>query len=722
VRRSEIWRKTVPWPILPNFSVFPSIWLSFIPIFDFKILKAMRLNLLIFFVFYSCFVCGQNQVDSLKRLIAASKSDSNRVNWMLQLETLAMRPYQRSKIDGIILNILAAKKLADAIHFEAGSMEASENLAYVYMLKLRVDSALTIYQNLLPEAEKAGNKSLIAKIQSGIGIGLGKKGESQLARVWLHKAIDNAKSLKDEQIELGCLRAISVSYFVEEKFAEAIDTITLTYDRYKAKNDHLNAAQMSLLVCEYYRSIEMFNDALLWIDISKNHAILAKDTLGLVNGFMNQATIYQNLEKWDSSEICLNEILKIGEYWVDLGSQQSIYYLLANLSSKKNDLASEGKWLKKYGDLHAASGSKGFLPHAIDFEVSFGFYNLKTNNMKAAQEHFFIALDLAETWQSWNTKASIYDGLSQLAEKQGNAQKALKYFKLYAAARDSFYNEEKTRKLTQVEMSYQFSKKQATQKAAQSLELAQRDSKSLQQKWLFGSLILGLLSIGGFLFYNFRQRAQQEQIRLELANLRSQMNPHFIFNCLNSIYKHTQTGDSLTAGIYLQKFSKLLRLVLENSQLERIALKKDLDALVLYAEIEGLRFKEKLNFELKVDPNIDTDFVKIPGMLLQPHVENAIWHGLMHRENGGKVTVNITQPNEQLLHVVIEDNGVGRMVAAELDSKTATSHKSLGREITENRLKMSGKQSKMETKMETIDLFDQDQNPCGTRVILEIPV
>jgi LytS/YehU family sensor histidine kinase len=160
----------------------------------------------------------------------------------------------------------------------------------------------------------------------------------------------------------------------------------------------------------------------------------------------------------------------------------------------------------------------------------------------------------------------------------------------------------------------------------------------------------------------------------------------------------------------------LLRLVLENSRSEKITLARDLEALQLYVDIESLRFKDKLQFQLDIDPDIDPSFLHIPGMLIQPHVENAIWHGLMHRKEGGNIRVHLHQPAEHLLQVVIEDNGVGRAAAMALESKSAMPHKGLGQKITAERLKATGRLSDMET----TDLYDADGNPEGTRVTMLI--
>ncbi len=208
----------------------------------------------------------------------------------------------------------------------------------------------------------------------------------------------------------------------------------------------------------------------------------------------------------------------------------------------------------------------------------------------------------------------------------------------------------------------------------------------------------------------------------EMTALRAQMNPHFIFNCLNSIKLYTLENDAETASAYLTTFSRLIRMVLDNSRLEKIPLEKELETLRLYTELEIMRFKNKVTCEINVAANIDAAFIEIPPLLLQPYVENAIWHGLMHKREGGKVVVSITLRGENMLHVEIMDNGVGREMAAVYKSKSINRHKSYGIKMTSDRLNTINQLYNISTKIVITDLRDINGNACGTCVTIEIPI
>lgn len=215
---------------------------------------------------------------------------------------------------------------------------------------------------------------------------------------------------------------------------------------------------------------------------------------------------------------------------------------------------------------------------------------------------------------------------------------------------------------------------------------------------------------------------EQKLAETEMTALRAQMNPHFIFNCLNSIKLYATENDAAKAADYLTKFSRLIRLVLENSRSERVTLQNELDALHLYLDLEAMRFKSKLCFHIDLPETIDTEFIEIPPLLLQPYVENAIWHGLMHKLDGGTVQIRVEQPQDDRLRITITDNGIGRAEAAMLKSKSATPKKSFGMNVTGERIALINQLYQTHTNVQVNDLVNATGHPAGTEVVLEIPI
>src|SRR5690606_21091018 len=191
---------------------------------------------------------------------------------------------------------------------------------------------------------------------------------------------------------------------------------------------------------------------------------------------------------------------------------------------------------------------------------------------------------------------------------------------------------------------------------------------------------------------------------IEMQALRAQMNPHFIFNCLNSINRYIVKSDQATASLYLTRFAKLIRLILDNSNSKVVTLTSELEALRLYVEMESIRFEQKFAFEIVVDDDIHPDHIFVPPLIIQPYVENAIWHGLLHKEKPGRLTVHIAAKAPGLIECTIEDDGVGRERARELRSKSVPANKSLGMKLTENRLALLNTYAEWDTAVMIEDL------------------
>lgn len=252
------------------------------------------------------------------------------------------------------------------------------------------------------------------------------------------------------------------------------------------------------------------------------------------------------------------------------------------------------------------------------------------------------------------------------------------------------------------------------------------------KSWWFYT-ILGTLIFGGIYFFNrykinqIKERAKlktkfaQDIAELEMKALRAQMNPHFIFNSLNSIQNYILKNDSEKASQYLTKFSRLIRLILDHSNQNFITLSSEIQLLKLYIEMEDMRFEKHFETEISVDKNLDAEHILIPSMLIQPSVENAIWHGLLHKNEKGFLKIDLKKIDENLVEAIIEDNGVGRKKAEELHSKTSLRKKSYGTEITRSRIKTLNKTSELQTSFEIIDLYDENENAAGTKVLIKIP-
>jgi ligand-binding sensor domain-containing protein/putative methionine-R-sulfoxide reductase with GAF domain/anti-sigma regulatory factor (Ser/Thr protein kinase) len=216
---------------------------------------------------------------------------------------------------------------------------------------------------------------------------------------------------------------------------------------------------------------------------------------------------------------------------------------------------------------------------------------------------------------------------------------------------------------------------------------------------------------------------KQKATETRLQSLRLQMNPHFLFNALNSIQQMILANEDMVATKYLSKFSKLLRTILVQSDKEMATLKEELEILNLYVELEAIRFKESFQYTIACDEEIDQDELKVPTLLIQPFVENAIWHGLMHKEGKKILTIQFFE-NKDFLHCIIEDNGVGREKAREVKMATGRGqgHTSKGIQVSLERLKKTRNANGNEGSLTIIDLKNTRGGPSGTRVEINFPI
>jgi len=333
--------------------------------------------------------------------------------------------------------------------------------------------------------------------------------------------------------------------------------------------------------------------------------------------------------------------------------------------------------------------------------------------------------------------------LNQLYAKLHRFDSAYAYQQITIALNDSLYGKEKIKAADSIKYDEVLREEQVQQEKLRQqikeanlqkqLQQVQAEKQSLVKNILLISIAI-IIVFAVVLLRNIMLKRRNEKIEsekkqadlrqqkgeVEMQALRAQMNPHFIFNSLNSINRFILKRQSGEASEYLTKFSRLIRMILNSSASASVTVAEDLEALKLYLELERLRCDDKFSFEIECEPDMDIDYIQIPPMLLQPFVENAIWHGLMNKESEGHLWINIDQEDSALI-CTITDDGIGRKRAAELNGGSVK-HKSMGMKITESRIQMMQKMNGDGKSIEITDLVDADGNAAGTEVMLRIPV
>ncbi|MGB0521683.1 MAG: tetratricopeptide repeat-containing sensor histidine kinase [Flammeovirgaceae bacterium] len=311
------------------------------------------------------------------------------------------------------------------------------------------------------------------------------------------------------------------------------------------------------------------------------------------------------------------------------------------------------------------------------------------------------AAALADSLGNYQELANANKALAEAWLKRNNSQRSLVYYRKYSEVMDSVLQgkllkqTEKERVLKKQTEILTLAKDLALAESKYDLEVASHqlsvNKLKSQQILIFGLLLLLLFSVvGSVVIYRNATKSKTISQLLHLKSLRSQMNPHFIFNALNSVNQFIAMNDERAANKFLSEFSKLMRLVLDTSQEDFISLAQEKEMIALYLKLEHYRFRDKFNYELNIDDEIALDSIEIPPMLIQPYIENAIWHGLRYKEEMGFLQVDIGQHNDQLL-ITITDNGIGRTQSKALKTKNQKSHQSMGLKNIEERLNIINK-------------------------------
>ncbi|MEZ4810458.1 MAG: histidine kinase [Allomuricauda sp.] len=322
--------------------------------------------------------------------------------------------------------------------------------------------------------------------------------------------------------------------------------------------------------------------------------------------------------------------------------------------------------------------------------------------------------------------------LSEVYRYKGDFTKALESYQAYVTVVDSLYirkeqeisraarlNREianKQNRISSLEQERQLSQSKYSL-AVTEQQLFEETSK--RQKWIIYSLAFGILlmALTAFLYYRSNKQQKLANNLLALKSLRTQMNPHFIFNALNSVNNFIAKSDERSANRFLSEFSILMRSVLENSEEDFIPLSKELELLELYVKLEHSRFSDKFDFEIKVDEKLDVEAFQIPPMLLQPYIENAIWHGLRYKEEKGFLKIGVQQLTHDLLEITIMDNGIGRKKSAELKTSNQKKQKSKGMGNIKKRIQILNEMYKNKVDVTISDLYD---DKTGTKVTLKL--
>ncbi|MDO1448952.1 tetratricopeptide repeat protein [Rhodocytophaga aerolata] len=619
----------------------------------------------------------------------------------------------------------------------------------------RIDLYIALHKNLLANdttqatrylskaismSEQMNDKKRIARSYLQLARYFDRKGLLPDAQNSLAKVAQQLVYVHDTSIEAPFYMMRGIINYYEGDYKKAVNDLWAARSRYEQLGDSATVASCYLIIGVAYQELEKLDKALEYFEKSLEIYKQVGDKKGIAMASGNMGVVFKKKKQYDKALEYYNQSLRVHQKYgyreearIDLSNIGNIY-----LAQKKYDEAFENYKMAK--EIAEDLGSQiDILSTAFDLAL----LESKVGNYQQSVLAFEQIIKQATDLQYKYLIKESYLALSEVYQESGNFSQALNSRKHYEVWKDSLLNENHLNEVKELELKYQTAEKDkqisllAKEKQLQENE-AQRQA-TLKKASIGAGILLFLFA--GVLVYALKQRYKNRQLltekdaqikeitykrqmsELEMKALQAQINPHFFFNCMNSINRMILQGDTENASLYLGKFSRLVRLILENAESSKVTLHNELALLESYIQLESLRFKGRISYKIHVDASIDPDDTYLPSMILQPFVENAIWHGLLHKpaeDQQGVIDISVKEENNRL-YCIIEDNGIGREKARELDEQSVFKTKSLGMKITEERLRLLSRQQ-VEHLISITDLKDTFNHALGTRVEINIPV
>lgn len=631
--------------------------------------------------------------------------------------------------------------LARSIDFIFAVGNVQQNLGNVYMDLSKKDKALEYYNKALDTYSKMKDSTNIAVSYVLLGDAYQLMGDLGRSEQNYLKALAIAKIINNESTLTKIYGNYGTALQVKGDYSEALKYLLMSL-QLAEKNEFTSGIGMaSVNIANLYYKQSDYKKALQYYLKGLKCHESKRDKENIASTLANIGNIYDFLNDYDRS---LQYHKKALELYEELQNKDGIALVNTNLGTLFEHKKDDNKALEHYFKalkLHQESG------YAMGTAVTLGkiglIYTHSGSNLPSsisAQERLLIAEKKIEESLALKDSITALDVLRELhsnaaifysfkAENTNDNQiKAESLGKAYLHTqkenelRDSLFNAQSVKLIAEMNSKYETEKKERENKIlAQENELQKYELT--KKNYFIGGMVFVVILIISLTFLFIRQnklKAAQKTIELEQKLLRTQLNPHFIFNSLNAIQNFIYKNNAQNAADYLSKFASLMRMILNNSRAEFISLEKEIAGLNLYLELQALRFNQKFEYEIITDHNIDPSSLAIPPMLAQPFIENAIEHGLLHKEAKGKLTIRFLLRSDHILFEV-EDNGVGREKAAELRKKTDPEHKSLAVTITKERLTILSKGARKKFELDIIDLKGEMGNALGTKVVFLIP-
>lgn len=585
-------------------------------------------------------------------------------------------------------------------------------------------------------------------------------GESDSCTIYYNKALSLAKILNSSKAIAVISNSLATSYGEKGLHEKAKELYADAVERFLSLNDTVSAAGSMLNISSELVDIGQYEKALKTALNALKLKLSVSDSTNIAAYYMQIGVLFNsvgNSEKWIEYTLLANSLAKANEKYgdfyrrMDILNELGAYYLSKEdfveakkyfdtlfVQSKKKDynagiitsltnLVPILKKQKKYSEALELSQkalklsqSVNNIYKTISNLIEIANLDILLSKSSSAEKELVKALDLASEYNFPNELITIYDLLAEINSQNKNYARAYFYTKKFQEIKDSIESGATKQIIAELETKYQTEKKDIQIEVLNKENIIKEEKITVQNRTVIVLILIGAFSIVLFLLFYIQHKLKSENRILNMHQklLRSQMNPHFIFNALIAIQNYILKNKKFEASDYLAKFASLMRSILSSSRNDFCILKNEIEMLNYYVSLQQLRFENSFQFELVVDGNIDIENLKVPPMLIQPFIENAIEHGFNKTEDCEKILSVKYVLDSNYLTIFVEDNGIGINKSQEVSEKN---HQSCAMEITKERLMNITKiyKDKIDIGIQDLSIFE---NRRGTQVKLMIPL
>ena len=591
-------------------------------------------------------------------------------------------------------------QISNTIKYHIGSSLSLQNIGTAYDYLGKIDSTLVYLKKAHHFAQLSKNKTSLAYVFTDLGYVYNNLGNNQLAIRYNLQALPLFEKIQDLEGLERTLFALGRIFDNQKDFktSHTYYLKCLEIDRKTKNKERLGLVLTSLAATNF--ALKNFQKAL-----SYNN-----EAFELSNHMHNEDFIAAAHKNYGDIYFEKNEIEK----------------------AKSHYLKAESIFKKIQSDIHLSK---------VQIKLATIFFH--QNQLPKAKDYGLKAFELSKKTKLPSDQKNAAAILSQIFSNENDFQKAYKYKSISSDIGEKIYYDESKEIALKATYQYETEKKEAAIKALnQKNRITELESKKKTTTlYLVILFFTGIITTSYVLFSRYKEKKKNEILQnqltetekllaaekkvteSELKALKSQMNPHFIFNALNSIQMQFMYGDKIIANEQLSNFTYLTRQILEVSGKKNIPISDEIELVTKYLELEKMRFQKDFTYLITVSENIDPDFHKIPPMLLQPLVENSIKHGLLHQKGNKKVSVHfdIDQEETYLICTVI-DNGIGREKSAEIKAKNYATHNSFSTQAIEQRLELLNKKLQLPKLITYTDVVNENHEIIGTQVVINIPL